>query len=247
MAALCAIVLTLNEEKHLPACLASLAWADDVLVFDSFSTDRTLDIAHAHGARVIQRRFDNYAAQRQAALQATTAEWVLFVDADERVPPALAAEIRAALAGPENGWWLPRHNYLFGVLTLHAGWYPDEQLRLMRRALAHYDPTRPVHELVHLPDPIGHLREPLVHLNYETVGEFVTKQRHYAAYAAQQRRAEGWRARPHHYITLPVRQFVWRFFTLGGWRAGWHGLRLSALMAWFEWETCRQLAALEKP
>lgn len=246
MAALCAIVLTLNEEKHLPDCLASLTWADEVLVFDSFSVDATLDIARRYGARVAQRRFDDYAGQRNAALQATSAEWVLFVDADERVPPALAEAVRAALSRPENGWWIPRHNYLFGTLTLYAGWYPDEQLRLMRRALAQYDPSRPVHELVCLPEPIGHLTEPLVHINYETVGEFVTKQKRYAAYAAQQRRAEGWRARPHHVITLPMRQFFWRYITLRGWRAGWHGLRLSALMAWFEWETCRRLANLEK-
>ena len=78
---------------------------------------------------------------------------MLFVDADERVTPALADEIRAVLAGPAPGWWIPRDNYIFGRLTRYAGWYPDYQLRLMRRTLAHYDAARPVHELVLLDSP----------------------------------------------------------------------------------------------
>ena len=99
-ALLAAIVLTRNEEKHLPDCLTSLAWAPEVIVFDSFSTDGTLAVARAAGARVEQRQFDNYAGQRQAALGATSAEWVLFVDADERATPELAAEIEAVLGRP---------------------------------------------------------------------------------------------------------------------------------------------------
>src|SRR5258708_32418892 len=139
---LAAIVLTRNEEKHLPDCLSSLAWAPEVIVFDSFSGDGTLAAAKAAGARVEQRAFDNYAGQRQAALGITGAEWVLFVDADERATPALAAEIRTVFKRPEPGWWIPRDNYIFGKLTRRAGWYPDYQLRLMRRSLAHYDLTR---------------------------------------------------------------------------------------------------------
>ena len=230
------IILTHDEEEHLPGCLASVAWAPEVIVFDSFSTDRTSEIARASGARVIQREFDDYAGQRSAALHAASTEWVLFVDADERVPHELTQEIRDVLARPEPGWWIPRHNYLFGRLTLRAGWYPDYQLRLMRRAHARYDPSRPVHELVLLdtPQPPGHLRAPLIHLNYETVAEFISKQRYYAAYDASRLRAGGMRARPHSFILQPLRQFYWRFVTLQGWRDGLHGLRLSLLMGWSE-------------
>src|SRR5258706_8707715 len=174
-AGLTAIVLTGNEERHLPDCLASLAWAPGVVVFDSFSTDRTVELARAAGARVVQRTFDNYAAQRDAALQAADTEWVLFVDADERVTPALRDEIQTVVERPEPGWWIPRDNYIFGRLTRHAGWYPDYQLRLLRPALAHYDSQRPVHELIILDSPLkpGHLTAPLIHLNYETAAEFV--------------------------------------------------------------------------
>jgi hypothetical protein len=169
---------------------------------------------------------------------------VLFIDADERVPPALAAEIESKLSLPTPAWWVPRHNYLFGQLTLHAGWFPDYQLRLLRRSLAHYDPARPVHELAILDSPLepGHLQNPLIHLNYETVREFIAKQRDYARYDAGQLLAEGKRARPHNFILQPLRQFRWRYFTLGGYKAGLHGLRLSLLMAYFEFQKYRELA-----
>jgi len=238
---LSAIVLTLNEERHLPECLASLGWADEVVVFDSGSTDATPRIATAAGARIVIRPFDNYGAQRDAALAAVASEWVLFVDADERIPEALRDEIRSVLARPEVGWWIPRNNFLFGRLTRHAGWYPDYQLRLVRRASARYDPTRPVHELVLLAGPAGYLAQPMVHLNYESVGEFVRKQTYYANYDADRLAREGIRAKPHHLLSQPLRHFWWRFATLSGWRDGWHGLRLSALMARFEFEKYRLL------
>ena len=236
-----AIVLTLNEERHLPDCLASLSWADEILVFDSGSTDATARIASAAGARVVTRAFDHYAGQRDAALRSVSSEWVLFVDADERIPEALRDEIRSVLARPEAGWWIPRHNYLFGRLTKHTGWYPDYQLRLLRREKARYDPTRPVHELVLLDGVAGHLTQPMVHLNYETVGEFVKKQTYYAAYDADRLALEGVRAKPHHLLSQPLRHFWWRFVTLQGWRDGFHGLRLSVLMARFEFEKYRLL------
>lgn len=236
-----AIVLTLNEERHLPDCLASLSWADEIVVFDSGSTDATARIASAAGARVVTRAFDHYAGQRDAALRSVSSEWVLFVDADERIPEALRDEIRSVLARPEAGWWIPRHNYLFGRLTKHTGWYPDYQLRLLRREKARYDPTRPVHELVLLDGVAGHLTQSMVHLNYETVGEFVKKQTYYAAYDADRLALEGVRAKPHHLLSQPLRHFWWRFVTLQGWRDGFHGLRLSVLMARFEFEKYRLL------
>jgi (heptosyl)LPS beta-1,4-glucosyltransferase len=243
---LAAIVLTHNEEKHLPDCLRSLAWVPELIVFDSFSTDRTVERAKAGGARVEQRAFDNYASQRQAALSATRADWVLFVDADERATPTLAVEIGAVLARPEPGWWIPRDNYIFGRLTRHAGWYPDYQLRLMRRALARYDPARPVHELVLLDStlPAGHLSESLIHLNYETVAEFIDKQQTYARYDAGQLWSAGVRAKPQNFALQPLRQFYWRWITLAGWRAGWHGFQLSLLMACFEWQKYSELRRL---
>lgn len=241
------IVLTLNEEKHLPDCLKSLAWADEIIVFDSFSTDGTVEIARAMGAKISQRKFDNYAGQRNAALESTSAEWVFFVDADERATPELAAEIKSKLAEPQAGWWVPRHNYIFGTLTKHAGWFPDYQLRLLRRAHARYTPDRVVHELVELNGAEGHLQNPLTHLNYETVEEFIRKQTYYARYDAERLQREGHRFRARQLLTMPLRQFWWRFITLHGWKDGWHGLRLSLLMGRFELEKYRLLRNLQTP
>jgi len=242
MSTLTAVVLTYNEEKHLPDCLASLAWVPEVLVFDSFSADRTLDLAHSAGARLEQRAFDNYAEQRNAALEAVQTEWVFFVDADERATPQLAQAVGEALNRSEAGWWIPRHNYIFGKLTQHAGWYPDYQLRLLRRAQARYDPSHPVHEIVKLEGDAGYLSTPLIHLNYETVAGFIAKQKYYAAYDAQGLAAAGIRAKTHHLLLQPVLHFYWRWIQLAGWRGGWHSLRLSLLMSYFEFEKYRILA-----
>ncbi len=242
---LSAIILTLNEERALPDCLASLRWADEALVFDSASADRTRKIARENGARVLQRRFDNYAAQRNAALAETRADWVLFVDADERVTPELARELREATREQQPvGWWLPRHNFVFGKLTLHAGWYPDYQLRLFRRECGRYDPERHVHEILQLDGLTGRLRQPLIHHNYATVTEFIARQRRYAHYEATVLCRQGERARMHNFVLQPLRQFLWRFVALSGWRMGWHGLLLSALMAHSQWRLYRELAVL---
>ncbi|HUN23963.1 MAG TPA: glycosyltransferase family 2 protein [Anaerolineales bacterium] len=243
---LTAIVLTYNEEKHLPGCLASLGWVPHVLVFDSFSTDQTCQIARQSGASVLQKRFENYAAQRNAALKAVDSEWVLFIDADERVLPALQAEILSRVTNnpQEHGFWIPRHNYIFGKLTRHSGWYPDYQLRLMRRVGAEYDSNRQVHELVQLAGETAYLQNPLEHINYERLAEFLKKQRDYTRYDAQILFNEGKRTQPQNYLLQPLRQFIWRFWTLNGWRDGWHGLRLSALMAYFQFVLYRELARL---
>ncbi len=234
---LAAIVLTKNEERHIGACLDSLAWADERLVFDAYSTDRTVEIAQKHGARVVQRAFDNFAAQRNAALQAVDAEWVLFVDADERVTPALAHEVRQAIAGNgeggQAGWWVPRHNYMIGHRMRGGGWSPDYQLRLLRRGRARYDPARPVHETVLLDGEAGYLENALIHYNYDSVAQFLSKMMRYTELEAQILHSQGVRPRPWTYVTMPLREFWRRFIRLGGYRDHLYGLLFCGLMAWY--------------
>lgn len=234
---LAAVILTYNEEENIAACIDSVRWADRIVVFNSFSRDDTAARARAAGAEVTQHAFEDYARQREAALQAADAEWILFVDADERSSAEQAAEIRALIrSGDHNGYWIPRHNYIFGKLTRHTGWYPDYQLRLLRRSKAHYDLERQVHELVEMEGEPGYLQTPFVHYNYRSFAQFREKQRRYVQYDARMLQQQGIRPRPHKFITQPVRQFIWRFVTLQGYRDGWHGLRLSALMAWYEFQ-----------
>ncbi|MCB9454431.1 MAG: glycosyltransferase family 2 protein [Anaerolineaceae bacterium] len=234
---LAGVILTRNESAHIEACIASLAFADFVLVFDSFSTDNTVALAQNAGAEVIQHTFRDYASQRNAALNAVAgrADWVLFVDADERVTPELAAEVQAEIQKPDYaGWRIPRHNYIFGKLTLGAGWYPDYQTRLLRVGAARYDPERQVHELVLLDGPEGTLTQPFIHYNYQDAAQFAAKQRRYTAYDASILYEGGIYPKPQNYFLQPWRQFWWRFVTLKGYRDGLHGLRLSLLMGWYE-------------
>jgi glycosyltransferase involved in cell wall biosynthesis len=241
---LIAIILTYNEAEHIEACIASLAFADQILVFDSFSEDGTVALAQQAGARVIQRHFDHYAGQRNAALDAVagSADWVLFVDADERVPPELALEIQSVLDKVEYaGWRIPRQNYIFGRLTQGAGWYPDYQTRLLRLGAARYDPARQVHELVLLDGPEGTLEQHLRHDNYRDLAQFHHKQGRYSAYDARMLFEAGIRPKLQNYILQPLRHFWWRFVALKGYRDGWHGLRLSLLMAYYEWRKYRLL------
>lgn len=235
---LLAIVLTYNEASHIQACIESLRFADRILVVDSLSEDDTVELARSIGAEVVTNPFENYAQQRNFALnyaKESGAEWVLFIDADERVTPALTEEIESVLAlEGYSGWRMPRHNYIFGKLTLGAGWYPDYQTRLLKVGEAHYDPERKVHELVILEGELGTLSEHLIHHNYRDIAHFMMKQRKYTAYEAQIMCEQGIRPKPQNYILQPLRHFRWRFFTLQGYEDGWHGLRLSLIMAWFE-------------
>ncbi|MFN8482676.1 MAG: glycosyltransferase [Anaerolineae bacterium] len=243
-----AAILTRNEAAHIRDCLASVAWADRCLVVDSGSDDGTARLAREAGAEVVVRPFRDFADQRNAALALVRTVWVLFVDADERVTPALAEEVRQVItrcdAAAPVGYWIPRHNYIFGHLTRGGGWWPDYQLRLLRVGRAHYDPARAVHELVILDGDAGHLREPFIHYNYRDVEQFRHKQASYTAYDAAILYAGGARARPRNFVLQPLREFRRRFVSLGGYRDGLHGLRMAAFMAYYEWVKYAKLSRL---
>lgn len=230
-----AAILTRDEAVHLPACLQSVAWADAVLVLDSDSVDATRDIARQNGARVEIQSFENFSIQRQRALELVETEWVLFVDADERVSPELAGEVRHAIAHQDaDAYWIPRVNDFWGHRLRSGGWWPDHQLRLLRVAACYYDPRRAVHEVAEVDGSIGKLEVPLHHLNYASMREFVSKQRDYARLEADRRITVGQTAALRHLLTRPAQEFVRRFFTLRGYRDGVLGARLAAVMAWTE-------------
>lgn len=240
---LTAIVLTLNEAEHVAQCVESLSWADRVVVFDAFSDDKTVALARKAGAQVMQEAFEDFAQQRNAALAAVDTDWVFFVDADERGTTALAQEVRQVIDNrPEAGWYVPRHNYIFGRLTRGAGWFPDYQLRLFRQGKVRYE--RPVHEVAVVDGQIGYLENALLHYNYRDVDHFHEKQRSYTEYDAQILHQQGIRPKFYTPYTQPLRHFWWRFVTLEGYRDGMHGLRLSLYLAYYEWLKYRKLLRL---
>ena len=247
MPRLAAIILTFNEAEHIVECIESVKFADSVVIFDGFSTDDTVGMAQNAGAEVVQCKFEDFSTQRNSALEAVkhAADWVLFVDADERVTPELAAEVREVIESTEHvGWRLPRHNYIFGKLTRATGWYPDYQTRLLKMGACHYE--RKVHEIVVLDGTEGTLKEHLIHYNYKNVGQFMAKQGRYVVFDAEIMHSQGIRPKLQNYLLQPLRHFWWRFVTLKGYRDGLHGFRLSALMSWYEFRKYWLLRGLWK-
>ena len=232
---LTAVILTKNEAEHIAACIAALKdWTDAVVVWDSCSQDNTRHIAQEAGARVVARPFDDYGRQRQAALDSINSEWILFIDADERATPALAREVLQACQDTRRaGFWIPRRNFIVGHEMQGGGFFPDYQLRLLRRVSARYDLHREVHEVVILEGEDGILAEPLLHYNYTDWRQFHGKQQTYAHYEARILEEQGIRPRPHNLVLQPVRELRRRFVTLKGWRDGFHGLRIALLLAWY--------------
>ncbi len=231
---LAAVVLTKNEERHVGDCLDSLAWAGRRVVFDDFSADRTAEIARELGAEVLQHPFRNFASQRNAALDAVQADWIFFVDADERAEPGLGDEILRVIQDEGRaGWWVPRHNVIVGHVMRGGGWYPDCQLRLLRRGRARYDPVREVHEVVLLDGEAGTLEHHLTHYNYDSLAQFRRKQQRYADLQVRVLRQQGVRVRPWTPLSMPAREFWWRFVTLQGYRDGLYGILLCGLTAYY--------------
>jgi glycosyltransferase involved in cell wall biosynthesis len=244
-----AAILARDEADTIGGCLGSVAWADERLVIlDAATTDATAEIAATLGARVVRKEFAGFQRQRNAALDAAHGAWVLFVDADERVTPALASEVRRRLLapGPNVGFWVPRRNVIAGVWVRHAGWWPDKQLRLLKRGSARYDESGVVHEVAELSGPSDMVSEPLLHLNYDTLAEFREKQRRYALLEARTLANRGIRARPRSLLAQPIREFRRRVFVLGGIKQGPLGVWLGLEMALASFQTYRELLRLAR-
>ncbi len=230
----CAI-LARDVVGYIGDCVHSCRFGDRIVVFDTNSSDGTQDVALEAGAEIIDLPFVNFSQARNAALEMLESDWVFFVDADERVTPELAEEIGTVLAREDiDGWWVPRYNDIVGHIMRGAGWYPDYQLRLMRRTKARYDPARAVHELAEIDGQEGYLTGHLIHYNYDSWELFHSKQRRYTAFEATTLRNDGVLAHPRHLLTRPIQAFWRRFYTWKGYHDGWFGLRLSLIMAGYE-------------
>lgn len=182
------LILTFNEEQDLPACLASVAWSDDVHVFDSFSTDGTVEIARVAGVHLHQRPFDDYAQQRTAALRKIPFKypWLFLLDADERPAPALASEMLQVVAdAPKTtaGFRLRRRDFLFGTWLKHAQITPF-YIRLVRHERAHY--TRAINEVIEVSGEIGELHSPLDHFPFSKgIAQWMDKHNIYSTMEAE--------------------------------------------------------------
>jgi glycosyltransferase involved in cell wall biosynthesis len=184
MPRLSAIVITKNEATKIVACLESLAFCDERIVVDSGSSDDTVTLAQAVGARVVTHDWQGFGAQKNFALSQASGDWVLSLDADERVTPALAAQISEAVAaGQADGYEMPRLSTFCGRPMRHSGWYPDYVLRLFRRDKARFSDDL-VHERVVCAGGVRRLSEPLIHHPVERLEDALSRMDRYSTAGA---------------------------------------------------------------
>lgn len=225
-------IICVNEAARIAACLESVRFADEIVVCDSGSTDGTLDICRRFTDKVFTDPWRGFSGHKNLALERATAEWILSLDADERVPPALAEEIRRTMADPgaKAGYMLARRNYFSGIWIRHGGWYPDRTVRLFRRGRGRFLP-RAVHEAVSLDGETGELTEPLEHYTYDSLSAYLTRMDRYSTLAAEEMRAVGRRARIRDLAFRPPATFLRMFLLQRGFRDGLPGFILAGLYA----------------
>ena len=230
-------IIAFNEEANIRACLESVAWADEVVVVDSMSTDATDDICREMGARLIQNAWPGYVAQKNFALDQAAHDWALSIDADERVTPALREEIEAALraakAGESDrvGYSMPRRTFYMGRWMRHI-WYPDRKLRLVKRALAEWKGRDP-HDHLYVDGPTCELRSDLRHYSYASLSDHLRTIDRFSTVGAEALYRDGKRAAlPHMLFNPPVRALK-LYLLKGGFLDGVPGLVAGVLSGYY--------------
>ena len=227
-------LITLNEAANLPAALESVSWADEIVVVDARSTDDTAAVARRHRARVEVREWQGYGAQKNYAASIASNDWILSIDADERVPPALGAEIRDLMQrGPARpGYRVPRVTWYLGRWIRGTDWYPDYQLRLYDRRAGQWNGRR-VHESIELRGQPGRLRNELQHHAYRDISHHLATIDRYTGLAAEQWIAEGRRTSVAALALHPPAAFLRNYLLRGGIRDGAAGFVVSALNSYY--------------
>ena len=231
MPRLSAIVIVKNEAGNIADCLDALAFCDERIVVDSGSTDDTVRLAEAKGARVVAHPWEGFGAQKGFALSLASGDWVLSVDADERVSPALAAQIRTAIESDRvNGYELPRQSSFCGRPMRHSGWYPDYVLRLFRRDKAYFSKDL-VHERVVCDGPVARLSEPLIHYPVLRLEDALSRMDRYSTASAEMIVGSGRRVSFASGITHGLWTFIRTYFLRGGFLDGREGFLLAVANA----------------
>jgi glycosyltransferase involved in cell wall biosynthesis len=186
------IIITLNEAENIRPCLESVSWADEIVVVDSGSSDQTVEICQEYSAKIlINNQWQGFGFQKNLALLQATGDWVLSLDADERVTPELRETIQSCIGNPEaEAYLLPRQAYFLGKAMRHGGWWPDYVLRLFRRDCGEFSNVL-VHETVITRGKIAKLRQPLIHYSYVSLEQLLSKINHYSSAGANQAHESG--------------------------------------------------------
>jgi glycosyltransferase involved in cell wall biosynthesis len=227
------VIITKNEELNIEDALKSVADAQEIIVVDSFSTDRTVDICKKYTDKVHQHEWQGFARQKQMAVDYADGPWVLILDADERVTPELKAEIVRNISSTDlNGFWIPRENYFIGRRIRHGGWWPDHTLRLFKKDKGRLE-HREVHEKVVVEGTPGYMKNPLRHFTYTSVSDFVQRMERYSTLAAKEIRKNTGRAGLFSLTIKPLVTFIKMYFLRLGLLDGTRGFMLAVLYSFY--------------
>jgi glycosyltransferase involved in cell wall biosynthesis len=231
MAALTVITITLDEERNIAECLESVRWADQLVVIDSGSKDRTVELARQFTRDIYDIKWEGYGHARNFGLSYATGEWVLWLDADERVTSELAQEIQDLVRRDDtgySGYSVARRAYFLGKWIKHCGWYPSRVVRLFRKGQGKFSETR-VHERLELKGNIGLLQHDLLHFTDLNLQQYLSKFNKYTSLAAEDMAANGKRFRLQDLLIHPPFLFFKMYILRLGFLDGVHGFVLSVL------------------
>jgi len=231
------VVSVFNGEKVLDECLKSVSWAQEIIIVDNSSTDKTLEIAKKYTDKIFTKPNNLMLnVNKNFGFSKATEEWILCLDSDEIIAPELAEEIKSKILSPKstiNGYWIPRKNIIFGKWIEHTGWYPDHQLRLFRRGKGSF-PEEHVHEMIKIGGNVNYLKNNIIHNSYKNISQFLNKLTNiYGPNEAEQMIKKGYIFDWRDAIRFPMKEFLSRFFARKGYKDGFHGLMLSLLMAFY--------------
>lgn len=232
------VISAYNEENNIRDCLSSvLALADEIVVVDNSSSDKTAEIAKKLGARIFTQGNDpkNIDLQKNFGFSKAAGDWILSLDADERVTPELAKEIKSSIEYPVSsiqGYWIPRKNIIFGKWIKSDMWWPDFQLKLFKKGKGKFG-TNDVHKALILEGSSEKLTNPLIHHNYVSIHQYIQKLDNYTDIEAENLSSQGYKFNWLDAIRFPVNDFVKTFFLQKGFKDGIHGLVLSMFQAFY--------------
>jgi len=221
------MIIAKNEENYLQDCLNSVKFADEIVVIDDYSTDSTAEIARNFGAKVYKRKLDGFASQKNFGIKKCINEWVLILDADERLTSKLQKEIVSLRVKKEVAYDMPFRNYVGDFWLKHGGLYPDRHIRLINKKFAYYGP-REIHETLIVDGKLGHLQNDIVHKTYSSYKEYFKKVKKYAALEAKEdKKRPSW--------IYPLKMFYIKFFLEQGYKDRYNGLRSAFLLGYYQY------------
>jgi glycosyltransferase involved in cell wall biosynthesis len=248
MPKLSAAIIALNEEKNIRDCLASVRWMDEIIVVDSFSADNTVDICRQFTGKVIQREWPGHVKQKQFALEQATGDWILSLDADERLSDEAAQEIKGRLlhgSSEVDGFTFPRQSYYLGRWIKHCGWYPDRKLRLVRRGKARWTGVDPHDKLV-ADGKVEHLSGKIYHYVYNDIAHQLKTSDLFSRITAEQWHEQGKKARLFPLLVRPPLKFLETYLWKGGVLDGMPGLIISVVASYYVFLKYAKLWELKK-